>query len=84
MAFDEAAHGFTSPRLRGEVAPKARVRGSLRESNSNRPCGNSSSPRPSPRRRAEGAGRPSPAASLTMNARSLRSRPSSGIALPAS
>ncbi|TPQ35141.1 hypothetical protein C2U70_15485 [Bradyrhizobium guangdongense] len=33
------------------------MRGTLRESNSHRPCGDSPSPQPSPRKRGEGAHR---------------------------
>ncbi|NRB92046.1 hypothetical protein C7M62_37185 [Bradyrhizobium sp. WBAH10] len=34
------------------------MRGTLRESNCHRPCGDSPSPQPSPRKRGEGAHRP--------------------------
>ncbi|TPQ42779.1 hypothetical protein C2U70_00525 [Bradyrhizobium guangdongense] len=53
MLFFAGARSFTSPRLRGEVGAKRRVRGSLRGSSSHRICGSSPSPQPSPRKNGE-------------------------------
>jgi hypothetical protein len=57
MEAEERGCFLTSPRLRGEVGAKRRVRGTLSESR----CRDSPSPQPSPReKRGEGALAPRP------------------------